>query len=99
MADVAMPGGSPHLWFDLYTLHSHPGDLTTWSIETSDNPEFHRVGSRVENNGNSRCRCLGRQHCWCPTDRNNQPYTPSHEISRERSQSSVLPVGPAIFDG
>jgi hypothetical protein len=75
-----------------------PGRVAAGTGETSDEPELHRIGARVEHDGNCCGRGLGcNGRSFAPHSDDDRDLA-TDEVRRKRRHPIVLAIRPAIFD-
>jgi hypothetical protein len=76
--------------------NSNAGDVSAGPIQAFDNAHSHRIEAGEKNDRDRRGGCLGGQDRRCV--HRDHGHLSLNQIGRQRRQSIVLAVGPAIFD-
>ena len=77
--------------------HVHPGDVAARPVEAGDQTKCDRVTAAGKDNRNLCGRRLGGNRGSTPRC-DDHVHLPTNQISRERRQSIILTLGPAVFD-
>ena len=85
---------SLHIQF--HVQRGYACEVATRSIEACNEADLNWIGARYENNGNRGCCSFGRYRRLGVRDNHSHPTT--NQISRQRGQSIILPLRPAVFD-
>src|SRR5262245_30237404 len=76
----------------------HPGDIALGSIEAGDETDFDRVAAGHKHDRSRRGRCLRGLSCGIAAGRDDDVHPTANQIGRQRRQSMVLTLRPAVLD-
>ena len=79
-----------------HVQRGHACEVATRSIEACSEADLNWIGASDENNGNRGCRSFGR--CRRLAVRDNHGHPTTNQIGRQRRQTIISPLRPAIFD-
>jgi len=83
---------------ELQAKVTEPGGVAARPVEAGDQADLHGVGANAEDNGNRRCRRLGRERRGGAARCHDDSHALANQLGRQRRQAIILALRPAIFD-